>query len=466
MYYCLCPAKVGCVQPDPPGLNFDDPRLLPPWRGSSSIFTRLCVREFIHRHLWLSTFRESVLPRCRMRAHSCHMDTDSLPTGDSGARAESGAFSDDAEAPARPMVLSLVGVPALLGSLRRVAAAADRLLVESTLANARQSWDQASAVVLDTNVTALCRAQLPRRSRVILLCDGQPALADWKAAALIGAEHVVSLPQDEDLLVTILGERMDRPADDGAVVAVVGACGGAGASTMAASIALESAGRDDAPATLLIDADHLGSGLDVLLGIENNPGLRWSGLTVEGGRISAVALRDALPDCGTRLRVLSCGSPPSRPKSHGPDSHGPTPTSMRAVIDAASREGEVVVCDVSRSPSPVSDYVLDRADLAVLVVPATVRACIAGQKVAAWVSRHNPNLGVVVRGPAPGGLTATDVEESLKLPLLASMRADRTLSRAVELRGLAPRGRSPLRAAARSVLGVLDGRPRGNGHAA
>ncbi|NLE80243.1 MAG: hypothetical protein GX610_11795 [Rhodococcus sp.] len=364
------------------------------------------------------------------------------------------------------MVLSLVGAPALLGSLRRVVAAADRLLVESTVAGARQSWDQSSAVVVDTNVAAACRAQLPRRSRVILLCDGQPALADWKAAALIGAEHVVSLPQDEDMLVTILGERMDRPADEGTVVAVVGACGGAGASTLAASVALESAGRAEAPATLLVDADQFGSGLDVLLGIENHPGLRWSGLTVEGGRISAVALRDALPDCGARLRVLSCDSSPAGRESHGLELHGPTPTSIRAVIDAASREGEVVVCDVSRFPSPVSDYVLDRADLAVLVVPATLRSCVAGQKVAAWVSRHNPNLGVVVRGPAPGGLTAADVMESLQLPLLASMRADRTLSRAVELRGLRARGRSPLRAAARSVLGVLDGRPRGNGRAA
>ncbi|AUM19663.1 hypothetical protein CSW53_25940 [Rhodococcus ruber] len=27
----------GGVQPDPPGAEHDDPRLLPPWRGSSSV---------------------------------------------------------------------------------------------------------------------------------------------------------------------------------------------------------------------------------------------------------------------------------------------------------------------------------------------------------------------------------------------------------------------------------------------
>lgn len=360
-----------------------------------------------------------------------------------------------------PVVLSLVAAPALLGSVRRVAAAADRVLVESTVGQARESWDSASAVVLDATVAGSCRAQLPRRTRVILLCDGPPAIEDWKAAALVGAEHVVSLPQDEGTLVTIFGERVERPDDNGTVVAVVGACGGAGASTIAAAIALESARGPDAPATLLVDTDHFGSGLDVLLGIETNPGLRWPGLTVEGGRISAAALRDALPECGPKLRVLSCGSLTS-----ARDSNGPTPTSVRAVIDAASRDGEVIVCDVSRHPSPVSELVLARADLVVLLVPATVRSCVAGQKVAEWILRHNPNLGVVVRGPSLGGLTAADIVGSLGLPLLASMRADRNLGRAIELRGFEPRRRSPLRAAARVVLGVLDDRPRRHGYAA
>ncbi|MFD4369225.1 septum site-determining protein Ssd [Rhodococcus sp. NPDC058521] len=365
-------------------------------------------------------------------------------------------------APARPVVLSLVAEAAMVASVRRVAAAADRVLHEAHATEAWQSWDTACAVVLDARAVTAIQGQLRRRAGVILLCDGPPDLVDWKAAATVGAEHVLCLPKDEGSLVTIFGERDLRPDADGLLVAVVGASGGAGASTMASALAFESSRAAGSPTTLLVDADEFGSGIDVLLGIENNPGLRWPGLTVEGGRIAADALRDALPECGPALRVLSCGG--VRRTSVGPvagdTANGPTPAAMRAVIESAGRAGYTVVCDVPRSPSAVTDLVLTAADLVVLVVPATIRSCLAAQRVAAWVAAHNPNVGLVVRGPAPGNLTASDVVDALRLPLLAAVRADRTLDRAIELRGFTPKRRSPLLACARAILAVLENRPR------
>ena len=59
----------------------------------------------------------------------------------------------------------------------------------------------------------------------------------------------------------------------GAAVAVVGGCGGAGASVLAAALAV-TAVRHGGRA-LLVDCDPLGGGLDLVLGAEHVAGLRW-----------------------------------------------------------------------------------------------------------------------------------------------------------------------------------------------
>src|SRR5207244_4254134 len=88
------------------------------------------------------------------------------------------------------------------------------------------------------------------------------------------------------------------------VVGVIGGCGGAGATLLAASLALAAARR---PAgAMLIDLDPFGGGIDLLLGLEDRPGLRWPDLADIGSRVSPEALHGVLP----RLRglpVLSCG---------------------------------------------------------------------------------------------------------------------------------------------------------------
>ncbi|MCQ4121695.1 septum site-determining protein Ssd [Rhodococcus tibetensis] len=350
-------------------------------------------------------------------------------------------------------VLVLIDDPALLHSIRRVAAAADRRLDEVDLADARHTWASAPLVVLDTRAAIACCQRLPRRRRVVLLCAGAPGIDEWRIATAVGAEHVLAVPEDEAALVTVLGEQPQKPEADGSVVAVVGGCGGAGASTMATAVALCAAAGARAEPTLLLDADAWGSGLDVLLGLEDVPGLRWSGLSIEGGRISSDALRDALPARGEQLRVLSCSR-------SGHASAGPTPAAARAVIDASRHAGDLVVCDLSRFPGPVTETVLELADLVVLVVPATVRACIAAGKVAQWIIERNPNQGVVVRGPAPGGLRGSDVAEVLDLPLIASIRAERSLTAMLEHGGLKPGRRSALAAAASAILDTAAERPR------
>ncbi len=79
----------------------------------------------------------------------------------------------------------------------------------------------------------------------------------------------------------------------------------------------------------------------------------------------------------------------------------------------------------------------------------------------------NPNVGLVVRGPAPGGLGSGEFAAAVGLPLLAAMRPEPMLAERLEHGGLRLGGRSPLNRAAGRVLDVLGGgRPAGSGRAA
>jgi hypothetical protein len=85
-----------------------------------------------------------------------------------------------------------------------------------------------------------------------------------------------------------------------------------------------------------------------------------------------------------------------------------------------------------------------------------VRACAATATIAPVLSVVNPNIGLVVRGPSPGGLRAADVAATAGIPLLASMRAEPRIAEQLEHGGLRLGRRSALAAAARRVLAVLS----------
>jgi hypothetical protein len=124
------------------------------------------------------------------------------------------------------------------------------------------------------------------------------------------------------------------------------------------------------------------------------------------------------------------------------------------------------VCDVPRHPCEPGTAALETADLVVLVVPAEVRACAAAATVAARVLRYGVALQLVVRGPAPGGITPSDVSRTLDLPVLAAMRPQPGLAGALDRGAMPGRCRGPLATAARQVLAALDGSGRSLGSAA
>jgi secretion/DNA translocation related CpaE-like protein len=341
------------------------------------------------------------------------------------------------------------------------------------LATVREQWNCATLILFDIDAArASASAGLPRRDGVVIVsADDDPEV--WRSAVAIGAQHVAVLPDAEAWLVGALADAVESPPDPGRVLAVLGGRGGAGASVFATAVAVAVA--ESGRHAMLVDCDALGGGLDLALGAEKMDGLRWSGLALGGGRVPAAALHAALPTprVGGRggLTVLSYGRPEHGRSAcdrsdHDRDDSVPDGVAVRTVCGAGRRAGETVVCDVPRYPCEPGTAALESADLAVLIVPAEVRACAAAAAVAARVRRYGVSLQLVVRGPAPGGITPTDISRALDLPLLAAMRPQPGLAGALDRGAMPGRSRGPLATAARRVLVILGDSNRSVGAAA
>ncbi len=346
--------------------------------------------------------------------------------------------------PGRPRPLLATADPGLLDDLLRLCAAAGvEPLVAHDAAAARLRWPTAPCVVVGGDLAAeLARHPPARREGVVLVGLDLDDAGVWALGVALGAERVVFLPDSEAWVAGRVADAVDRRGPDAPLVGVLGGRGGAGASTLAVALAVTAAraGRG----TTLVDADPLGGGLDLALGHETAPGLRWPALSGTRGRLDPRALQDGLP----RAHGLSTLS-----WDRGDQLSVPV-EAVEAVLAAARQTSDLVVVDLPRRLDAAAEVVLARSDAALLVVPAEVRAVAAAARVATSVRGLARLLGLVVRGPAPTGLRVEDVAHQVGLPLVGSMDAEPRLDEDLD-HGLAPgeRGRGPLAGFCRGFLG-------------
>jgi secretion/DNA translocation related CpaE-like protein len=336
--------------------------------------------------------------------------------------------------------------PYLLDEAVRVAADARvELEVAPDPAAARARFGTAPLVLVGAGVAAACvRARLPRRPGIVLVLAAPVDEPPWELAEALGAEHIAVLPTAEpwlvDRLITAAGA--PRPA---AVVAVLGGRGGAGTSVLAAGLAVT--GARAGLRALLVDADPMGGGADLVLGWEALDGLRWPALSHGSSGIAPPALVDALPHRG-ELAVLSWdrGALLTVP-----------PDAMEAALDAGRASRDLVVVDLPRRLDDAAVLALGAADQTLLLVPAELRACAAAARVATVAAVHTSALKVVVRTPAPGRLKAREIARALGLPLAGTLRPEPELARALE-RGQPPAstGKGPLAALCQGIVDRLD----------
>jgi len=313
---------------------------------------------------------------------------------------------------------------AVLDDVLRLAVAAGVTVdVAHDGSGARRLWGAAALVVVGPDLAAsLAMSPPPRRGGVLLIASGASAddPGSWQVAVTLGAEDVVILPAAEDVLVGRLADTRELRGAAAQVVGVIGGRGGAGASVMAAAIAL--AASRSSYDVMLVDTDPLGGGLDLLLGLENDQGTRWSDLARARGRVNGDDLRATLPGAD-RLAVLSW------------DRGDPVPLgleAMQSVLDAGRRTHDLVVVDLPRHLDEVTGHVVAQCDLTLLVVPAEVRAVAAAQLVARQLQDYTATGQVVVRGDGPGRLAAATVCEALELPLAGELSYQPALLAALE----------------------------------
>lgn len=270
--------------------------------------------------------------------------------------------------------------------------------------------------------------------------------------------EVVRLPSGTaDLVGALMTPVTSRP---GRLVAVVGAVGGCGASTLAAALAVRAAASGR---TLLVEADLRGTGIDLVLGTETDPGLRVEDVRAELGGPDPEALwgsvPEVIPGCGVLARTRS-----RTPAGGGALAAAGTPAADRApAVDGAlgaalahQRAGGLVVCDAGGFAG--EDPILARADLVVVVTRADLQGAVAAGR-AAGVTR---DATLVIRTQRGDPLHAADVAGSAGTDVwhvLPEVGAVRRLAGAGDLGGALGRGRGGrvrrLAAIADSLLGEV-----------
>jgi secretion/DNA translocation related CpaE-like protein len=170
--------------------------------------------------------------------------------------------------------------------------------------------------------------------------------------------------------------------------------------------------------------------------------VRWPELVGTAGRVSATALRSALPAID-QLAVLSWDRS---------DVVRMPPEAMRSVLGAAQRSHDLVVVDLPRWRDDAVEEALVRVTSTLLVVPRDVRSCAAAARVAKYLGMVATDLRVVAREPAAGDLTATDVAAHIGCPLAAQVRFDKDLAREIDDGRFAPEPRSALGRASAELL--------------
>lgn len=330
----------------------------------------------------------------------------------------------------------------LLDELLRLAAAAGVTPeVAPDAGAALRGWSAAPLVLLGADlVDDMARVLPPRRPGVHVVAWGSVPDQMFRVALAVGAEDVAELPGSGEWLVECLTDLTDRRAR-GLTVGVVGGCGGAGATTFACALGQLAARSGPA---VVIDADPLGPGIDRVLGLEREAGVRWDELCRTTGRLGARALREALPRSGS-LGVLTWAA----------GRHDSLQAfAVREAMSAARRGHDTVVVDLPRTHDPVTDEVAARCDRVIVVaVPTVAGVAAAGRVCSSYADRSV--LRLVLRGR---GIEERSVGRALGVPVAASMPDQRGLAEAIDL-GLGPvrSRRGPLGRAGLAVLDQLAG---------
>ena len=277
----------------------------------------------------------------------------------------------------------------------------------------------------------------------------------------LGVAEYLYKPLAKEMVARMFGPAcMQRPTSSGAlqggrVVAVTGACGGVGTTTIAANLAWY-LGEELKRHTLLFDPDIYTGNAAMMLGGRAGTGLRLALETPS--RIDELFVERAAQPITERLSVLA-GDEKITDTAEITDGAG------RALLSALRRRYNFIVTDVPSSPVPVYRELLQLAHQRVLVIDPTLASIQNALRLLVLpTGPEQVRRAVVVlnRLGQPGGLTRAQIEEALEFKVdLIIQYQPRQVGQAATMGAAAcvTKGgfRSGIQALAREVAFVSDG---------
>lgn len=231
---------------------------------------------------------------------------------------------------------------------------------------------------------------------------------------------------------------------------LVPAVGGAGASIVAAASALVLSREKP---VCLVDADALAGGIDLVLGMETEPGLRWQDFSAADGRLDGAALYEALPSCprSPALKVLTWtrSRTPETTYNHAsannkfdsadrPD-RTDRPDDVRHIASTIScliHAGITVIVDCPKQVEYVTTLGA-LADDTVIVLPTSVRAIAAAGHLASICAQAGFTPNLAVRYQQHRDISVEEVEYALDLPIVGEIEYCKKVAHEIDVGGLA-----------------------------
>ena len=216
----------------------------------------------------------------------------------------------------------------------------------------------------------------------------------------------------------------------GYVVTVSGAVGGIGTSTFAYALALQPSGT-----SVLIDGQPDGVPLDVAIGLEREPGARWSSVRLGSSDIAVPTVLAALPQAHG-VHVLSADREAAA-----------DPVALPLLVTAMRDACDLLVLDL---PIRAAGDAALRPDLRLLLVPPTLPGL--GAALVAHAMEH----AVIAVDTGSDGLPIGTFHQYLEHPVAGIVRWQRPVSAAADACVPPPRTTDIMRLASLLWGGIAD----------
>jgi pilus assembly protein CpaE len=281
----------------------------------------------------------------------------------------------------------------------------------------------------------------------------------------LGVDEYVSKPLTRDLVSTLLGPFFAGAAPErtatygGRVVAVCGARGGVGTTTVAVNLAMQFAEQTRGHVALL-DLHLRGGHTAMMLGGRPGAGLRLA--LEDPSRADKLFLERVAIPIGDRLRVFAAEEPFDVDPAV-------TALGIMSVVDLLRQRFNITVVDLPMPPSPAERQVLQLARQVIVVFGPDVgslRDAAQARRLATDLAGAGRTMMVLNRATAPGALKLSLIEEGLgarpevaipdlprQLPMAANMGRPALHDSPVLRRALAP--------LTQEISGVKQQRQRG-----